>query len=300
MLSSLPASPDPSRPTRVGVIGIGRMGYPIAQRLLAAGHAVGVWNRPPGPAETLIAAGAKAYADVGQLVAACDAVLLMLADAAAADSVLGRTGDRLGVDVANCLVIQLGTTHPDHSNALAETIASNGGRYVEAPVSGSRVPAEQGRLVAMLGGHREQDLGEAEAILACLTVSRFRVGPPPMAMKLKLAVNAYLVPLVTALAEAWKLAESLGLDRQMFAEVINQGPMASDVSRVKLEKLLDDDWSAQASINDVLMNARLISTIAREAGVANSLVAASEQLLETARRHGNGVLDMVAVCERPV
>ena len=300
MQSSTPAFPDRSRPTRVGVIGIGRMGYPIARRLMAAGHAVGVWNRPPGPAETLIAAGAKAYTEVGQLVAACDVVLLMLADASAADSVLGRTGDRLGVDVANCLVIQLGTTHPDHSSALGETIVSNGGRYVEAPVSGSRVPAEQGRLVAMLGGYREEDFGEAEAILSCLTVSRFRVGPPPMAMKLKLAVNAYVVPLVAALAEAWKLAESLGLDRQMFADVLNQGQMASDVSRVKLDKLLDGDWSAQASINDVLTNARLIGTLAREAGVASSLVAASEKLLKTARQYGNGVLDVVAVCERPV
>jgi 3-hydroxyisobutyrate dehydrogenase len=282
------------------VIGIGRMGHPIARRLLAAGHAVGVWNRPPGPAEALIAAGAKAYAEVGQLVAACDAVLLILADAAAADSVLGREGDRLAIDVAKCLVIQLGTTHPDHSSALGEAIANNGGRYVEAPVSGSRVPAEQGRLVAMLGGYREEDLDEAEAILSCLTVSRFRIGSPPMAMKLKLAVNAYLVPLVTALAEAWKLAEALDLDPQIFAEVLNQGPMASDVSRVKLDKLLDGDWSAQASIDDVLMNARLIGAVAREAGVATSLVSSSEELLKAARQYGNGVLDMVAVCERPV
>lgn len=300
MLASTRSAANDRRPFSVGVIGIGRMGFPIARRLLGAGYAVGVWNRPLGPADALIEAGAKAYAEVGDLVAACEAVLLMLANAAATDSVLGRSGDRLQIDMRDRLVIQLGTTHPDHSRALGDAVVRGGGRYVEAPVSGSRVPAEQGRLVAMLGADDKRDLPEAEAILSALTVSRFRVGAPPTAMKLKLAVNAYLIPLVTALAEAWRLADALGLDRQMFAEVLNHGPMASDVSRIKLDKLIAGDWSAQASIDDVLMNARLIGMVARDAGVASSLVARSEALLEAASEYGNGVLDMVAVCEQPV
>lgn len=285
---------QPAANRQIGLIGLGRMGAAMATRLLGAGHELAVWNRSRTAAAQAEAQGAHVKAELAELFRCSDAVLLVLANAEAADSVLGRTGTALAVDVAGRLVIQLGTTLPSHSLALAEAISANGGRYVEAPVSGSRVPAEQGRLIAMLGGSSERDLTQAEAILKSLAAKCVRVGPPPMAMRMKLAVNALTVPLVFALSEAWGLAEGLGLDMRLFAEVLNEGSMASDFSRGKLAKLLEQDWTAQASINDVLMNTHLIATAARDAGAPASLVTVCESLLRRAQQSGHGALDAVA------
>lgn len=279
---------------QIGLIGLGRMGAAMATRLLGAGHELAVWNRSRTAATQAEAQGAHVNAEIADLFCRSDTVLMVLATAEAADSVLGRSGTALAVDVAGRLVIQLGTTLPSHSLALAEAISANGGRYVEAPVSGSRVPAEQGRLVAMLGGACERDLAQAEAILESLTAKRVRVGKPPMAMRMKLAVNALTVPLVIALSEAWGIAEALGLDMRLFVEVLNDGSMASDFSRGKLAKLLEQDWAAQASITDVLMNAHLIVTAARDAGSSASLVTVCESLLQRAQQSGHGAFDVVA------
>lgn len=285
----------PPASRRIGLIGLGQMGAPIASRLLAAGHELTVWNRSPAAADFAGTLGARVERSVAELFMSSDAILLVLANAEAADRVLGHESSGLAVTVKDRLVIQLGTTLPMHSQLLAKAIADNGGRYVEAPVSGSRVPAEQGRLIAMLGASCERDFAEAESILSCLTAKTVRVGRPPRAMQMKLAVNALLVPLVTALSEAWRLAEALDLDLETFARILNHGPMASDVSRMKIGKLLAQDWTAQASIRDVLMNAQLIMEVAGTAGTRTHLVAACEVLLKRAQEAGLGALDMVAV-----
>lgn len=270
------------------------MGTPMAYRLLQAGHQLSVWNRSRAAAARVEAHGAHVSDRVAEVFTSCEAILLVLATAEAADSIMGRIGTSLSVDVANRLVIQLGTTLPDHSLALANAVSQNGGRYVEAPVSGSRIPAEQGRLVAMLGAACEHDFAQAAAILECFTAKQFRIGAPPQAMRMKLAVNAFLVPLVIALAEAWGIGEALGLDMQQFAAVLKDSPMSSEVARGKLDKLAAQDWTAQASITDVLMNAQLIASVASDAGMPASLVSVCEGLLRRIHESGNGALDMVA------
>jgi 3-hydroxyisobutyrate dehydrogenase len=112
---------------------------------------------------------------------------------------------------------------------------------------------------------------------------------------MKLAVNLFLITMVTGLAEAAHFAREHALPFEQFVEVLDAGPMASTVSRVKLGKLLHDDMSVQASIRDVLMNATLVADAARAAGVAAPLAQASEQLYDEAERLGLGDSDMVNV-----
>lgn len=282
---------------RIGLVGLGHMGAAMAKRMLAEGHPLLVWNRSQQAVDMAKARGAHATATAAELFSLSETILLVLATAEAADGVLGRRGTRLDVDVAGRLVIQLGTTMPEHSQILGEAVAMNGGRYVEAPVSGSRLPAEQGRLIAMLGGSAEEDLAKAETVLSCLTSKRVRVGSPPHAMRMKLAVNALLVPFATALSEAWGLAEAMEIDMILFTRILNDGPMSSDFLRMKLDKLLAGDLSAQASINDVRMNARLIGQAAQGSGARCQLVGTCESLLLHAQQAGRGPLDIVAVSD---
>lgn len=126
----------------VGFIGLGVMGRPMALRLASAGTPLVVWNRTPERAEPLRAAGAEVAADPAEVFARAEVVLLMLADEAAVDAVLGRGTPALAARVAGRTVVHMGTTSPEYSHAVEADVRAAGGRYVEAPVSGSRVPAE--------------------------------------------------------------------------------------------------------------------------------------------------------------
>lgn len=278
----------------VGFIGLGVMGRPMARRLVSAGTPLVVWNRTPGRAAPLRAAGASVAADADGVFARCDVVLLMLADETAVDAVLGRGTPALAARVAGRTVVHMGTTSPEYSHALEADVRAAGGRYVEAPVSGSRVPAQEGRLVAMLAG--EADAVEAvRPLLAPLCRETFVCGPAPGALLMKLAVNLFLITLVTGLTEAFHFAERQGLDRGLFLEVLDAGPMASGVSRMKAPKLRERDFAVQAAALDVLKNNRLIARAARRARLASPLLDVCHALFEETVAQGYGGEDMVAV-----
>ncbi|WP_284300268.1 NAD(P)-dependent oxidoreductase [Homoserinibacter gongjuensis] len=136
----------------VGFAGIGIMGLPMATRLLDASVELAVWSRRAEACAPLVERGALLAADPDALFAACDTVVLMLRDELATDAVLGRGTPAFARRVAGRRVIVSGTNSPAYSEALAAEIHAAGGSYVEAPVSGSRVPAERGELVVMLAG----------------------------------------------------------------------------------------------------------------------------------------------------
>ena len=278
----------------VGFVGLGVMGTPIARNLLRAGARLLVWNRSTAPAETLRGEGAEVATDVEDLFRRTDVVLLMLANGDVVDAVLGRGTPRFAELVSGHLVVPMGTTSPAYSEGLGRDVLRAGGRYVEAPVSGSRVPAEQGRLVAILGGD-DADLDVVGPLLAPTCASVVRCGPVPSGLRMKLAVNLYLVTTVCALVESYHFAEQLGLDLDRFVAVLDGGQMASPISRTKLAKLRAGDLSVQAAIADVRYNAQLVTDAAGDAGVATPLATVSEALYAEAERLGHGGLDMAGV-----
>ncbi|GHI03060.1 2-hydroxy-3-oxopropionate reductase [Streptomyces cellostaticus] len=278
----------------VGFIGLGVMGQPMALRLAASGTPLAVWNRTPERAEPLRAAGAEVVADAEEVFARSEVILLMLADEAALDSVLGRGTPALGARVAGRTVVHMGTTSPEYSRALESDVRAAGGRYVEAPVSGSRVPAEQGQLVAMLAGE-ESAVTAVRPLLAPLCRETFGCGAVPGALLMKLSVNLFLITLVTGLTEAFHFAERQGLDRRQFLQVLDAGPMASAVSRMKAPKLREQDFAVQAAALDVLKNNRLIAEAARTAHLASPLLDVCHALFEETVAQGHGGQDMVAV-----
>lgn len=281
----------------IGLIGTGVMGEPIARRLLSTGARLRVWNRTPGKCAHLQALGADLAGGAAQVFQDCDVVLLMLLDAWAVDATLARQAPDFAQRLRGRTVINLGTCAPDYSARLAADIAAAGGRYVEAPVSGSRVQAEQGRLLAMLAGEPgAMDL--AGELLAPATSRLFRCGAAPAAMRLKLAVNHYLIVMVAGLAEATHAARASGLDMQLLRAVLDAGPMASEVSRIKLGKLVCGDFSAQAAIHDVRTITELVSDAARAAGASAPLMQACAQLYRDADRDGRSALDMIAIGDR--
>jgi 3-hydroxyisobutyrate dehydrogenase len=279
---------------RLGFIGLGVMGQPMALNLVKAGTPLVVWNRSGNKTEALRAAGAEVAASVAGLFSQARIVILMLADGAAIDAALGRGTDAFGLNVAGHVIVHMGTTSPGYSSGLEADVRGAGGSYVEAPVSGSRKPAEAGQLVAMLAGE-SAPVAEVRQLLQPMCHESIVCGPVPSALRMKLAVNLFLITMVTGLAEAAHFAFRHGLDMQQFLAVLDKGPMASSVSRVKALKLVTRDFAVQAAAADVLKNNQLVAAAAREAGLASPLLDVCHALYGETVALGLGEADMVAV-----
>ncbi len=280
----------------VGFIGLGVMGQPMALNLARARTPLLVWNRTASRCEPLARAGARSPPTAAEVFHArrdrvphagqrsCTSIWCSDRGAGSfADLVGGRT------------VVHMGTTSPEYSQLLAADIRSAGGIYVEAPVSGSRIPAENGELVGMLAGDPAA-VATVRALLTPVCREVFVCGSAaPAALLMKLAVNLFLITMVTGLTEAFHFAQGHHLDLDRFQAVVDAGPMASSVSGVKLGKLVAGDFSVQAGLADVLMNNRLVAEAARRAGIASPLLDACHLLFAESEGLGHGSADMVAV-----
>lgn len=280
--------------TAVGFIGLGLMGEPIARRLLAAGHELVVWNRTTDRARAFGRSGARVADGPADVFRRCPIVFVMLADQIAINAVFGQVLEATDAPIREVLVVNLGTVSPAFSAELAGRIGAAGGDYVEAPVSGSRVPAERGDLVGMIAG-RPASVARVEPLLASFCRQVVRCGAVPDALRTKLVVNHYLVTMVAALGETVELARHSGLELTAVVEVLDAGPMASAVSRMKLAKVLADDFAPQAGLRDVATNCDLIAAQAADVKARTPILAVTRRLYRDGVRDGHGDDDMIAV-----
>jgi 3-hydroxyisobutyrate dehydrogenase len=279
---------------RIGFIGLGDMGVPMAGRLADAGLNPLVWSRRPESADPVIARRAERAASVDELFDACDRVVLMLAHAEAMDEVLGRGTPDFARRVAGVTLIHMGTTPPGYSEALSAAVIEAGGQYAEVPVSGSTGPAATGDLVAMTAGSRAA-IAAAEEIVAHMCRAIVPCGEVPKALQMKLAVNTYLGGLVTGLFEAFNLARKADLDLPTFARILEAGPMSCDLMRMKLPKLLDEDYAPQGSIRQACNNMKMIVDEGARIGAPMPVSQVMRDLVDAAARAGWQDEDMIAM-----
>jgi 3-hydroxyisobutyrate dehydrogenase len=278
----------------MGFIGLGVMGGPMALNLVNAGADLVVWNRTAAKSEPLRAAGATVAESPAEVCRRAGVVFLMLADGPAIDAVLGRGSPAFAAAVAGRVIVHMGTTSPDYSRGLEADVRAAGGRYVEAPVSGSRGPAEQGRLVGLLAGDPAA-VDVVRPLIGPMCSESFGCGPVPNALLMKLSVNLFLITMVTGLVEAFHFAARHGLDASRLRDVLDAGPMASTVSRAKAAKLVARDFAVQASIANVLDNNRLVAEAARDSATASPLLDVCHALYGETLALGHGDADMAAV-----
>jgi 3-hydroxyisobutyrate dehydrogenase len=277
----------------VGFIGLGTMGGPMASNLLRAGIPLAIWNRTAGKCRPLEALGARVATSVAELFAGASHILVMLANEHAIDDVLQRGTESFQAMVAGKTLVNLGTTSAAYSSALELDLVRAGGHYVEAPVSGSRVPAERGALVGMLAGDGDA-MAAVRPLLEPICARVFDCGKVPNAIRTKLAVNHFLIAMVASLGETFHAARAAGVDVAILQEVLDAGPMASEVSRIKLDKLIRGDFSPQASIQDAGAIARLSFAQAVAAGARAPLMDRCIDLYQAADHAGWQALDMIA------
>jgi 3-hydroxyisobutyrate dehydrogenase len=196
------------------------MGSSIAQRLMAIGHEVGVWNRNPEKAQPLTGAGAKLFASPAELVNGCDAIVVMLLNDAASEAVYRGANGILTAKLAGKLVIDMSTVRPDTMKSIGAAVASQQAAFVECPVGGSTAPAKEGKLFGLAGGSKA-DVARAMPVLEQLCRRIEHVGELGAGATMKLAVNLPLLVYWQALGEALTICKPLNLPADRLIDILS-------------------------------------------------------------------------------
>jgi 3-hydroxyisobutyrate dehydrogenase len=205
---------------KIGVCGTGRMGSSIAQRLMAVGHDVGVWNRDPAKTKPLTEAGAKLFASPAELARDCNAVVVMLLNDAATEAVYRGPDGILKAELTGKLVIDMSTVRPDTMGSIGTAVTSLGAAFVECPVGGSTLPAKEGKLFGLAGGARA-DVARAMPVLEQLCRRIEHVGELGSGATMKLAVNLPLLVYWQALGEALAICRPLNLPADRLIDILS-------------------------------------------------------------------------------
>lgn len=285
------ATPVPPRP-RVAVLGTGTMGAGMVRSLLRAGLPVDVWNRSPERTESLATEGATVYADPADAVAAAAVVITMLADAAAVRSVALEQGV-LQCLPPNAVWAQMGTIGVEATAELAGITARQRPdvAFVDAPVSGSRGPAQAGELLILASGpERAQDL--LGPVFGAIGKSTRWLGEAGAGSRMKLVVNTWLIFLIEGAAEVMALADAVGVDRGAVLDMLGSGRMASPVAAAKAGKMAAGDDSPDFPLRWATKDAGLALTAA--AGRDLAALAATSDRWQRLVAQGLGDLDTSA------
>jgi len=280
--------------TRVAVLGTGIMGAGMARSLARAGLDVAAWNRNPDKARPLADDGIAVAEKPEEAVAGAAVVVTMLFDAASVAEVMTRA---LQAMPDGAVWVQTSTVGLDGTAELAELARTHGVGFVDAPVLGTRQPAEQGQLTVLAAGPTE--LRDAVApVFDAIGAKTVWVGEEPGAgHRLKLVVNAWVLSVVTGTAQSITLAEKLGLDPQLFLDAIAGGAMDAPYVQLKGRAMVAGDYPPAFAVDGALKDSGLIADALRATGADDRLITAVNALLADAAAAGRAGEDMAAVAE---
>ena len=277
---------------RIAVLGTGIMGAPMARNLAAAGLEVSAWNRSRERAEPLASDGVTIADTAGEAVAGADVVVTMLADGAAVEAVARDLDFPDGAVWA-----QMSTVGLEATERLVARAAEVGVPIVDAPVSGTKAPAEQGKLVVLAAGPAEAR-ERCAAVFDAVGARTIELGEEPgAATKMKLVLNAWLLALVEGLSESVALAEGLGVDPAAFLDVIDGGPLGPPYAKMKGTMMIERSYEPSFSLALAAKDANLALEAASAQGLELPALRATLGQLEKAVEQGHGDEDMAAAVE---
>jgi 3-hydroxyisobutyrate dehydrogenase len=282
-----------SAATSVAVLGTGVMGAPMAANLAHAGFEVRVWNRSRSKAEALARVGAVVCDTPGEACSSTYVVVSMLADGPTVEAVVDGA---LSQAAPGAVWAQMSTVGADWADRLAELADGAGVGYADAPVLGTKEPAESGELLVLASGADE--LAERCApVFDAVGRHTMWVGPAGAGSRLKLVVNDWLVALVGALAESVSLSRRLGIDPAVFLQAIDGGPIGAPYAQSKGKAMLAGEFPTSFPLRLALKDARLVRDAAEQAGLSASLATTMVEAFSAAAEAGHGDKDMAAVLQ---
>ena len=250
---------------RLGFIGIGYMGRPIARRLLEAGFKLTAYDRDPNKADELVRYGGTVAQSVSELSSSCDVLLSCLPSDQAVLDIYRGSGGVFAHARPGSVIIDMSTVYPETSQELSKRGSERGVEVLDVTMSGSTPTAENGLLTLFGGGNKER-FDSAESIFRVIAKNYFYLGPSGSGATMKLVVNALLGIGMQAIAEAVALGEKAGLDRNRLLDVLSQTAVVAPAHAGKLQRAKKSDYSPQFPIRLMNKDFGLIFNLAAAVG----------------------------------
>ena len=250
---------------RLGFIGIGYMGRPIARRLLEAGFKLTAYDRDPNKADELVRYGGTVAQGVSGLSSSCNVVLSCLPSDQAVLDIYRGSGGVFAHARPGSVIIDMSTVYPETSQELSRRGSERGVEVLDVTMSGSTPTAENGLLTLFGGGNKER-FDSAESIFRVIAKNYFYLGPSGSGATMKLVVNALLGIGMQAIAEAVALGEKAGLDRNRLLDVLSQTAVVAPAHAGKLQRAKKSDYSPQFPIRLMNKDFGLIFNLAAAVG----------------------------------
>jgi 3-hydroxyisobutyrate dehydrogenase len=269
----------------VAVLGTGTMGAPMARNLVAAGLDVRVWNRTLEKAQAL--EGATAFEKAAEAVRGAEIVLTILSDGSAVEETVAE------LDFGDAIWLQMSTVGIVATERLMEIAQGAGVPFVDAPVVGTKQPAEKGELTVLASGPREAR-SVAQPVFEAVGARTIELGEAGEGTKLKLVINSWLVSLVETLAETIAFSEAIGVDPERFLETIEGGPLGPAYAQLKGKMMIARKFDPSFSLALARKDAKLVLEAAQRHGFDAALVDVVARKMDEAIAAGHGDEDMAA------
>ena len=279
---------------KLGFIGLGMMGRPMALNLMKHGHQMGVYARRPQSVEPLVAAGAVSYKTPAELAAACEAVFTVVTNSSDVEQVvLGENGIIHGAR-AGSMVVDMETISPTVARNIAQALAAKGIEMLDAPVSGGPMGAEQATLSVMVGG-KPAAFERAKPLLQCLGKTIVHMGDHGAGQITKACNQLALLVTAQGTAEALSLAARYGVDPAKVREVMLGGIAASRVLDLFGKRMVERDFAAGIEARLYYKDLHIVLDLVHELGLAAPAAALAMQSVNALIGRGEGASDLSAL-----
>ncbi len=278
----------------VTVLGTGIMGAAMARNIISDGMKVRVWNRSHEKAEPLAEDGAKVADTPAEAADGADFLITMLANAGSIEEVV--RGETLSALADGGVWLQMSTVGIEGNERLARLAEENGVAYVDAPVLGTKQPAEQGQLIVLASG--PEWLGERrQPVFEAVGSKTIWLGEAGSGSRLKLVINNWIVGLLGVLAETIALAKATGVDPRQFLEAIEGGPLGLPYAQLKGKMMIEEDFPTSFSARLARKDAGLVLAAAEAQDLHLAIAEAVAARFDEAIEAGYGEEDMAAIYE---
>jgi len=274
---------------RVAFLGMGIMGRPMAANLVKAGHEVSIWNRTPGKDLE----GARTASTPADAARGAEVVWMCVSDTHAVEGLLfGPDGAEQSL-AAGMIVVDSSTISPSATLRFAERVKARGADYVDAPVTGSKIAAEAGSLIFMVGAE-ESVLARLQPLFQAMGKQVFHMGETGKGQATKLAMNLQIALIYEGFAEALTLATKLGVDINRLMPLVQASMVRSGVVEYKAPFIMKRDFSPNFPLRLMLKDIHLTLDAAKEARVRLPGLEAVEEVYDLAAEEGQKDLDYAA------
>ena len=279
---------------KIGFIGLGIMGGPMAQNLMEAGYELVLYNRTIEKAEKIAGDGATVAESPREVAELCDLIVLMLPDSPQVEEVVeGEEGVLEGLK-EGALIVDMSTISPVVTRELAKKIEERGASMLDAPVSGGDVGAQQGTLAIMAGGS-EEDFERAKPLFDVMGSAATHVGPSGAGQTAKAANQIVVALTIEAISEALVLGSKAGVAPEKILEALSGGLAGSNVMEAKKEKFLSHDFDPGFRVELHHKDLGIALAAGREYGVSLPVTAIVDQMLGSLKVKGKGDRDHSAI-----